>query len=118
MSSWSRKVASTPRPMHVGCATRARTRSCRRAAHAFSRPRGGDQGTRHMIRVKICGICDLEAANVAVEAGGGLIGVHFFDSHRPGSPGEARSIIEGLPGPPEIVRGVIDETPDEGRQIA
>ncbi len=71
-----------------------------------------------MIRVKICGICDLEAANMAVDAGADLIGFHFCDSDRRVSPEEARSIIEELLVRPKIVGVFIDETPDEVRQIA
>jgi len=71
-----------------------------------------------VIRVKICGICDLEAANMAVEAGADLIGFHFCDSDRRVSPEEARSIIEELLVRPKIVGVFIDETPDEVRQIA
>ena len=71
-----------------------------------------------MIRVKICGICDLEAANMAVEAGADLIGFHFCDSDRRVSPEQARSIVEELLVRPKIVGVFIDETPDEVRQIA
>jgi len=71
-----------------------------------------------MIRVKICGICDLEAANMAVEAGADLIGFHFCDSDRRVSPEQARSIIEELLVRPKIVGVFIDEAPDEVRQIA
>jgi phosphoribosylanthranilate isomerase len=71
-----------------------------------------------MIRVKICGICDLGAAKMAVEAGADLIGFHFCDSDRRVSPEEARSIIEELQVRPKIVGVFIDETPDEVRQIA
>ena len=49
-----------------------------------------------MIRVKICGICDLESARAAVEAGADLIGFHFCDSDRRVSPEAAREILEGL----------------------
>jgi len=71
-----------------------------------------------VIRVKICGICDLEAANMAVEAGADLIGFHFCDSDRRVSPEQARSIIEELLVRPKIVGVFIDEAPDEVRQIA
>jgi len=71
-----------------------------------------------MIRVKICGICDLEAANMAVEAGADLIGFHFCDSDRRVSPEQARSIVEELLVRPKIVGVFIDEAPDEVRQIA
>jgi len=71
-----------------------------------------------VIRVKICGICDLEAANMAVEAGADLIGFHFCDSDRRVSPEQARSIVEELLVRPKIVGVFIDEAPDEVRQIA
>ena len=35
-----------------------------------------------MIRIKICGICDLDAAATAAAAGADLIGFHFCDSSR------------------------------------
>jgi phosphoribosylanthranilate isomerase len=71
-----------------------------------------------MTRVKICGICDLEAAKTAVEAGADLIGFHFCDSERRVSPEEARSIIEELLVRPKIAGVFIDEAPDAVRQIA
>ena len=56
-----------------------------------------------MVRVKICGICDLEAARTAVEAGADLIGFHFCGSDRSVSPDEAKAIIDELSVRPKLV---------------
>ncbi|TMC53020.1 MAG: phosphoribosylanthranilate isomerase [Chloroflexi bacterium] len=71
-----------------------------------------------MIRVKICGICDLEGATAAVEAGADMIGFHFCDSPRRVSPDEARAILDELSVRPKIVGVFIDESPDQVRRIA
>jgi phosphoribosylanthranilate isomerase len=71
-----------------------------------------------VIRIKICGICDLESARTAVEAGADLIGFHFCDSDRRVSPEEAKAIVDELPVRPRIVGVFIDEHPDEVRRIA
>ena len=71
-----------------------------------------------MIRVKICGICDLDSAKAAVEAGADLIGFHFCDSARRVTPDEAKDILEELPVRPRIVGVFIDQHPDEVRRIA
>ncbi len=71
-----------------------------------------------MIRVKICGICDLEGARSAVEAGADLIGFHFCDSDRRVSPEDAKAIIYELSVRPKVVGVFIDQSPDEVRQIA
>jgi phosphoribosylanthranilate isomerase len=71
-----------------------------------------------MIRIKICGICDLEGAKAAVEAGADMIGFHFCTSDRRVSPEEARSILDELSVRPKIVGVFIDQPPDEVRQIA
>ena len=71
-----------------------------------------------MIRIKICGICDLEGARAAVEAGADMIGFHFCDSPRRISPDEARAILDELPVRPSVVGVFIDESPDEVRRIA
>jgi len=71
-----------------------------------------------MLRVKICGICDLPAAQAAADAGADLIGFHFCDSARRVSPEEARAIIESLDVRPEIVGVFIDEEPAVARQVA
>ncbi|HKC82434.1 MAG TPA: phosphoribosylanthranilate isomerase [bacterium] len=71
-----------------------------------------------MIRIKICGICDLESARTAVEAGADLIGFHFCDSDRRVSPEEAKAIVDELSVRPRIVGVFIDEHADEVRRIA
>ena len=71
-----------------------------------------------MIRIKICGICDLESATTAVEAGADMIGFHFCTSDRRVSPEEARSILDELLVRPKIVGVFIDQPPDDVRQIA
>jgi phosphoribosylanthranilate isomerase len=70
-----------------------------------------------VIRIKICGLCDLESAAGAVEAGADLIGFHFCDSDRRVSPEEARAIIDELSVRPRIVGVFIDEDPAEVRRI-
>ena len=71
-----------------------------------------------MIRIKICGICDLEGALAAVEAGADMIGFHFCDSDRHVSPEEAKAITDELSVHPKVVGVFIDQSPDEVRQIA
>jgi phosphoribosylanthranilate isomerase len=71
-----------------------------------------------VIRVKICGICDLEGAQIAVEAGADLIGFHFCDSSRRVSPEEAKTIIDGLAVRPKVVGVFIDQSEDEVRGVA
>jgi phosphoribosylanthranilate isomerase len=71
-----------------------------------------------LIRVKICGICDLEGAQMAVEAGADLIGFHFCDSSRRITPDEARAILDGLSVRPKVVGVFIDQTPEEVRHVA
>lgn len=71
-----------------------------------------------MIRIKICGICDLASAKAAAEAGADLIGFHFCISERRVSPEQAKKILEDLDVHPRIVGVFIDQPPDEVRQIA
>ena len=71
-----------------------------------------------MIRVKICGICDLDAARTAVEAGADLIGFHFCTSDRRVQPEEAKAIVDELSVRPKIVGVFIYEPADEVRRIA
>jgi phosphoribosylanthranilate isomerase len=71
-----------------------------------------------MVRVKICGICDADAASAAVEAGADLLGFHLCASPRRVTPEEVKAILDGLAVRPTIVGVFIDETPEEVRQIA
>jgi phosphoribosylanthranilate isomerase len=71
-----------------------------------------------MIRIKICGICDLESARMAVEAGADLIGFHFCNSDRRVSPEDAKAILDEMMVRPKIVGVFIDEFPGEVRRIA
>jgi phosphoribosylanthranilate isomerase len=70
-----------------------------------------------VIRIKICGICDLEGARTAAEAGADLIGFHFCDSERRIAPDEARAILDEMPVRPKVVGVFIDEEPGEVRRI-
>ena len=70
-----------------------------------------------MIRVKICGICDLAGAKAAVEAGADLIGFHFCTSDRRVTPEVAKAVLDELDVRPKIVGVFIDQPPDEVRQI-
>ena len=71
-----------------------------------------------MIRVKICGICDLDGARCAAESGADLIGFHFCHSDRRVTPEEARRIVDDLAVRPAVVGVFIDQAPEEVRQIA
>jgi phosphoribosylanthranilate isomerase len=71
-----------------------------------------------VIRIKVCGICDLDSAKEAVEAGADLIGFHFCTSDRRVAPEEAKRILDDLDVHPRIVGVFIDQPPDEVRQIA
>jgi phosphoribosylanthranilate isomerase len=71
-----------------------------------------------MVRVKICGICDFDAAQAAVEAGADLLGFHFCSSDRRVSPEEAKAIVDALAVRPKIVGVFIDQDAAEVREIA
>jgi len=71
-----------------------------------------------VIRIKICGICDLEAAQVAAEAGADMIGFHFCRSERRVTPEEAKAIVDEMPVRPKIVGVFIDQSESEVREIA
>lgn len=71
-----------------------------------------------MIRIKICGICDLDGAKAAAESGADLIGFHFCDSDRRVTPEDAKKILEALDVHPRIVGVFIDQPDGEVRQIA
>jgi phosphoribosylanthranilate isomerase len=71
-----------------------------------------------MVRIKICGICDLAAATASVEAGADLLGFHFCSSQRRVTPEEAKAIIDALDVRPRIVGVFIDQDAGEVREIA
>jgi phosphoribosylanthranilate isomerase len=68
--------------------------------------------------VKICGICDFDAAQAAVEAGADLLGFHFCSSDRRVTPEEAKAIVDALSVRPKIVGVFIDQDAAEVREIA
>jgi phosphoribosylanthranilate isomerase len=70
-----------------------------------------------MIRIKICGVCDLDGARAAVESGADLIGFHFCSSARRVTPEEAKAILDELAVRPKVAGVFIDQPPDEVRQI-
>ncbi|MGA7910186.1 MAG: phosphoribosylanthranilate isomerase [Candidatus Dormiibacterota bacterium] len=71
-----------------------------------------------MVRVKICGICDAEAAAAAASAGADLLGFHFCSSRRRVTPEEAKAIVDALDVRPAIVGVFIDQPEDEVRQVS
>ena len=71
-----------------------------------------------MVRVKICGICDVAAAAAAGQAGADLLGFHFCTSPRRVTPEEAKAIIDAIDVRPRIVGVFIDQDPEEVRQVA
>ena len=71
-----------------------------------------------MIRIKICGICDLESARTAIEAGADLVGFHFCLSDRRVTPEEAKAILDELSVRPKVVGVFIDQPAEEVRQIS
>jgi len=73
---------------------------------------------RGLTQVKICGLCDAEAARQAAEAGADLLGFHFCGSLRRLSPEEARAIVQSLPRRPRIVGVFLDQPPSEVAQVA
>src|SRR2546430_1380973 len=106
-----------------GCATLGPTRSSWASCSCVrpTRPRASGSWRRPetpMVRVKICGICDVSAARVASEAGADLIGFHFCDSSRRITPEEAKAIVDSLDARPQIVGVFIDEAPPVARQVA
>ena len=71
-----------------------------------------------MVRVKICGICDADGAQAAVESGADMLGFHFCVSERRVTPEDAKAIVDGLAVRPKIVGVFIDQGAEEVRQIA
>ena len=70
------------------------------------------------IQVKICGICDVDGAQAAIEAGADLLGFHFCSSDRRVTPEAAKAIVDGLSLRPTIVGVFIDQDAGEVREIA
>jgi phosphoribosylanthranilate isomerase len=70
------------------------------------------------IQVKICGICDRDAAQAAIEAGADLLGFHFCRSDRRVTPEDAKAIVDSLSLRPTIVGVFIDQDAAEVREIA
>ncbi|HEX3506765.1 MAG TPA: phosphoribosylanthranilate isomerase [Candidatus Dormibacteraeota bacterium] len=70
------------------------------------------------IQVKICGICDRDAAHAAIEAGADLLGFHFCRSDRRVTPEDAKAIVDSLSLRPTIVGVFIDQDAAEVREIA
>jgi phosphoribosylanthranilate isomerase len=68
--------------------------------------------------IKICGICDLEAARFAAEAGADLLGFHFCSSLRRITPEEGRAIALRLERRPRLVGVFIDQSEAEVEEIA
>jgi len=71
-----------------------------------------------MVKVKICGITDIETALVAVENGADAIGFVFAHSKRRVTPEVAKSIIEQLPSQVEKVGVFVNETLETMEEIA
>jgi phosphoribosylanthranilate isomerase len=72
---------------------------------------------KHVL-VKICGICDVDSALAAVEAGADLLGFQFCESKRRITPDEAVKILDELPEGPALVGVFMDQSPVEVNAIA
>ncbi|HSP10643.1 MAG TPA: phosphoribosylanthranilate isomerase [Candidatus Dormibacteraeota bacterium] len=68
--------------------------------------------------MKICGICDAEAAAVAADGGADMLGFHFCPSRRRVTPEAAKAIVDSLDVRPSIVGVFIDQSEDEVRQVS
>jgi phosphoribosylanthranilate isomerase len=78
--------------------------------------RSGDKGVQspcYMVKVKVCGIKELEDARVAADAGADAIGLVFAESPRRVSAEQAREIASILPDGVFRVGVFADEEPRE-----
>ena len=71
-----------------------------------------------MTVVKICGVCDPEAAEAAADAGADMVGIHFCDSSRRVSAEAGRRIAEAVRGRVQVVGVFIDASPGEAGEMA
>ena len=72
-----------------------------------------------MTQVKICGVCDVAAAESAASAGADLIGLHFCSSRRRITPEQGQEIARALGRRrPRLVGGFIDQPESEVEQVA
>jgi phosphoribosylanthranilate isomerase len=70
-------------------------------------------------QVKICGVCDVAAAESAASAGADLIGLHFCSSRRRITPEQGREIARSLgPRRPRLVGVFIDQPESEVEEVA
>jgi phosphoribosylanthranilate isomerase len=70
-------------------------------------------------QVKICGVCDVAAAESAASAGADLIGLHFCSSRRRVTPEQGREIARSLgPRRPRLVGVFIDQPESEVEEVA
>jgi indole-3-glycerol phosphate synthase/phosphoribosylanthranilate isomerase/anthranilate synthase/indole-3-glycerol phosphate synthase/phosphoribosylanthranilate isomerase len=79
-----------------------------------------DAGLEEVVRVKICGITNLEDARMSVDAGADMLGFNFYRrSPRYIEPENARRIIEGLPVKVQSVGVFVnEENPKRVAEIA
>jgi len=69
-------------------------------------------------QVKICGVCDADAARAAADAGADLIGFQFCSSLRRVTPEEALAIVGAMRRRPRLVGVFIDQSEAEVEQVA
>jgi len=83
---------------------------------ALPSPLGGEGQITTL--VKICGICDVDSALAAVEAGADLLGFQFCESKRRITPDDAVKILDEIPEGPALVGVFMDQSPVEVNAIA